>query len=109
MTNHCKNLRRKAAAEYLEEKHGIVRAPSTLAKLAVVGGGPTFRRDGRIPLYRTDDLDDWAESRLSAPMRFTSDVTSPKSSMNGRKQADVGAEQKHPDDAATEARSDMGA
>jgi hypothetical protein len=69
----CKNLRRKGASQYLEEKHGIVRAPSTLAKLAVVGGGPTFRRDGRIPLYRTDDLDDWAKSRLSAPMRSTSE------------------------------------
>jgi hypothetical protein len=69
----CKNLRRKAASQYLEDKYGIHRAPATLAKLAVIGGGPPFRRDGRTPLYSTDDLDQWAISRLSAPMRSTSE------------------------------------
>jgi hypothetical protein len=73
----CKNLRRKAASQYLEDKYGIHRAPATLAKLAVIGGGPPFRRDGRIPLYSTDDLDKWATSRLSAPMRSTSDGATP--------------------------------
>jgi len=66
-------LRRKAASDYLRETHGLERAPSTLAKLAVIGGGPIFRRAGRIPLYTTDDLDNWAISLLSAPMRSTSD------------------------------------
>jgi hypothetical protein len=70
-------LRRKAASDYLRETHGLERAPSTLAKLAVIGGGPTFRRAGRIPVYATDDLDEWAISLLSPPMRSTSD-TSPK-------------------------------
>ena len=73
----CKNLRRKAASQYLEEKYGIHRAPATLAKLAVVGGGPPFRRDGRIPLYSVDDLDRWATSRLGALMRSTSDGATP--------------------------------
>jgi hypothetical protein len=73
----CKNLRRKGASQYLEEKHGIVRAPSTLAKLAVVGGGPPFRRDGRIPLYSTADLDQWATSMLGTLMRSTSDDATP--------------------------------
>jgi hypothetical protein len=80
----CKNLRRKGASQYLEEKHGIVRAPSTLAKLAVIGGGPPFRRDGRIPLYSTDDLDKWARSRLSAPMRSTSETVSPRDKVTPR-------------------------
>jgi hypothetical protein len=71
-----KLLRRKAASDYLRETHGLERAPSTLAKLAVIGGGPIFRRAGRIPLYTTDDLDDWAISLLSAPMRSTSDISS---------------------------------
>ena len=66
-------LRRKAASDYLRETHGLERAPSTLAKLAVIGGGPIFRRAGRIPLYTTDDLDAWAESLLGPPMRSTSD------------------------------------
>jgi hypothetical protein len=68
-----KLLRRKAASDYLRETHGLERAPSTLAKLAVIGGGPIFRRAGRIPLYSTDDLDCWATSLLSAPMRSTSE------------------------------------
>ena len=69
-----KLLRRKAASDYLRETHGLERAPSTLAKLAVIGGGPVFRRAGRIPLYSPDDLDCWAESLLSAPMRSTSEA-----------------------------------
>jgi hypothetical protein len=69
-----KLLRRKAASEYLNQNHGVQRATSTLAKLAVVGGGPVFRRDGRVPLYSTDDLDLWAASLLSQPMRTTSDL-----------------------------------
>jgi hypothetical protein len=68
-----KLLRRKAASDYLRETHGLERAPSTLAKLAVIGGGPIFRRAGRIPLYSSEDLDVWAESLLSAPMRSTSE------------------------------------
>ena len=74
----CKFLRRRAASQYLRETHGLERAPSTLAKLAVIGGGPIFRRAGRIPLYSPNDLDCWAESLLSAPMRSTSDTASPK-------------------------------
>ena len=68
-----KLLRRKAASDYLRETHGLERAPSTLAKLAVIGGGPIFRHAGRIPLYSPEDLDAWAESLLSAPMRSTSE------------------------------------
>jgi hypothetical protein len=70
-------LRRKAASKYLDETHGIQRAPSTLAKLAVLGGGPIFRRAGRVPLYSTDDLDEWVASLLSGPMRSTSDTAAP--------------------------------
>jgi hypothetical protein len=73
-------LRRKAASDYLRETHGLERAPSTLAKLAVIGGGPIFRRAGRIPLYSSEDLDAWAESLLSAPMRSTSEGSSAKPS-----------------------------
>jgi hypothetical protein len=73
-------LRRKAASQYLDETWGVIRTPSTLAKYAVIGGGPVFRRDSRFPLYLPDDLDAWAASRLSAPMRSTSDQVSPKNS-----------------------------
>jgi hypothetical protein len=67
-------LRRKAASDYLRETHGAPYAPSTLAKYAVVGGGPVFRRIGRVPLYSTDDLDSWVASKLTGTMRSTSDA-----------------------------------
>ena len=67
-------LRRSEAAAYLLETHGIHRAVGTLAKLAVVGGGPRFRVAGRTPLYSTDDLDAWVESILSPPVRSTSEL-----------------------------------
>jgi hypothetical protein len=75
MGNH-RLLRRTAASNYLDEVHGLHRAPSTLAKLAVIGGGPIFRRAGRVPYYSTEDLDDWVASKLSAPMLSTSDTAS---------------------------------
>jgi hypothetical protein len=73
-------LRRKAASQYLDETWGMNRAPSTLAKLAVIGGGPIFRRAGRVPVYATEDLDNWARSLMSVPMRSTSDATTAKAS-----------------------------
>lgn len=66
-------LRRKDAAQYLIERYGH-GSPRTLAKLAVIGGGPMFRRFGRIVVYDPADLDKWAQSRLSQPMASTSDV-----------------------------------
>jgi hypothetical protein len=65
-------LRRGSASAYLRARHGLVFAPSTLAKLAVTGGGPVFRRVGRFPVYTPNDLDDWVTSKLSAPMLSTS-------------------------------------
>jgi hypothetical protein len=80
-------LRRKAASEYLSATWGVHRAPSTLAKLAVTGGGPTFRLVGRVPYYSPDDLDEWVLSKLSRPMRSTSDTDPGKDDVidsNGR-------------------------
>jgi hypothetical protein len=75
-----KLLRRKAASEYLHEAHGLDRAPSTLAKLAVTGDGPVFRRLGRIPLYAPADLDAYVTSKLSPRMRSTSQAAPEKAS-----------------------------
>jgi hypothetical protein len=66
-------LRRRDAAAALRAA-GYPTAPATLATLACRGGGPPFRRFGRVPLYRWADLLDWAGSRLSAPMRSTSEA-----------------------------------
>ena len=96
-------LRRKAASQYLEETWGLNRAPGTLAKYAVIGGGPTFRRAGRVPLYTTDDLDKWVASKLEEPMRSTSDTAAPKAEITGRStQPDAGSERQGGNDGASE-------
>ena len=71
-------VRRKQAGEYLQSKYGF-GAPNTLAKLAVVGGGPEYRMAGRFPLYRIADLDYWALSKIGAPVRSTSEARASRS------------------------------
>ena len=65
-------LRRHALAHALSAA-GYPTAPATLATMATRGGGPPYRLYGRIPLYRWGDALAWAESRLSAPRRTTSE------------------------------------
>ena len=67
--------RREAAAHLLEKfgRPGSVTA-STLAKLAVVGGGPRFHRFGRKVGYKPCDLDEWGLSRCSGPRQNTSNA-----------------------------------
>jgi hypothetical protein len=66
-------LTRVAAADALTTA-GFPVSPATLATKATRGGGPPFQRFGRVPLYRWDDLLDWAQSRLSPPLRSTSEA-----------------------------------
>jgi hypothetical protein len=73
MKSYFKRYRRKAASEYLKDRWGIERAPSTLAKYACLGGGPRFESAGRVPLYPEPELDEWAQSILSPLRRSTSD------------------------------------
>lgn len=72
MTPTTHYLRRTAAARYVREIWGLPCSSKWLAKLAVVGGGPIYRKAGRFPLYSPKDLDQWAESRIGAPRRSTS-------------------------------------
>lgn len=65
-------LRRREAAEALSSM-GFPTSEKTLATKATRGGGPPFRRYGRIPLYRWGDALAWAENRLSPPLRSTSE------------------------------------
>ncbi|MFP1631947.1 hypothetical protein ACLB6G_09440 [Zhengella sp. ZM62] len=67
-------MRRKAAANYIEDQWGIPCSPAWLAKLAVVGGGPRFRKAGRFPLYAIEDLDHWASTRLGQLVSSTSEL-----------------------------------
>jgi len=66
-------LRRKQAADHISRVWGIPISPRTLAKLAVVGGGPPFRKAGRFPMYEPADLDAWIERRLGPKRTSTSE------------------------------------
>ena len=65
---------RKEAAAYLRESWGIPTSDKTLAKLAVIGGGPVFRKAGRVPLYPEDGLDEHARKKLSPRVASTSEL-----------------------------------
>jgi hypothetical protein len=66
-------LRRAEAARYIQDTYGFPCSRQWLAKLAVVGGGPIYRKAGRTPIYSPRDLDQWATLRIGGPRRSTSD------------------------------------
>ena len=68
-------FRRTEAADFVTESFGIPCSPKTLAKLAVLGGGPVFRKAGRFPLYAAGDLHAWAKGKLGPPVKSTSELT----------------------------------
>lgn len=67
-------LRRCEASTYLEKKHGITVATTTLAKWASVGGGPAFEKFGRQPLYEPAVLDAWVAQKLGKARASTSET-----------------------------------
>jgi hypothetical protein len=67
-------LRRSDAASYITERYGFPCSRQWLAKLAVIGGGPMFRKAGRYPIYEPTELDRWAEARIGPQQRSTSEV-----------------------------------
>ena len=75
-------LRRDEAARYIQAVYGFSCSRQWLAKLAVIGGGPVYRKAGRTPIYAPDDLDAWASARIGKPQRSSSDV-GPKSGLEG--------------------------
>lgn len=73
-SENLKRLRRKEASRYLKDRWGLDRAPTTLAKLATIGGGPKFQKAARVPLYSTQDLDEWVKGMLTPPVGSTSEL-----------------------------------
>jgi len=65
-------FRRSDAATYVRTTYGFPCSRQWLAKLAVIGGGPIYRKAGRYPIYSTADLDAWAASRIGARRHSTS-------------------------------------
>jgi hypothetical protein len=66
-------LTRPGAAQYLTAR-GLPVSKCTLQKWATTGGGPLYRIFGNKALYTAADLDAWAQEKLSAPRRSTSDL-----------------------------------
>jgi hypothetical protein len=65
-------LRRAGASEYLQQRWGLHFTADTLSNLAVSGEGPVYRLAGRYAVYAEEDLDSWAQSRITAPRRKAS-------------------------------------
>jgi hypothetical protein len=70
-------LRRTEVAEALT-RAGFPTSPNTLATKATRGGGPPYQLWGRIPLYTWREALAWAEGKLTAPQRSTSETDNRK-------------------------------
>jgi hypothetical protein len=68
---HQHYLDRREAAEYLTNR-GLKTSWRTLQKMATVGGGPVYRVFGIRAVYTSDDLDNWANQKITAPRYSTS-------------------------------------
>ncbi|GJD46809.1 hypothetical protein AFCDBAGC_4693 [Methylobacterium cerastii] len=76
-TAHTERLmRRVEAASFIRETFGVSCCASTLAKLAVVGGGPEYQKFGRFPLYTPSACRAWVQGRLSRRVTSTSELSS---------------------------------
>ena len=65
MQNYARRyLTRPEAAFYLSG-HGFPVTKNTLQKFATIGGGPEYSIFGNRALYTTENLDAWAEARLT--------------------------------------------
>ena len=65
-------LRRRQAADYSQSKYGF-GAMATLAKGAVTGDTPCYRKAGKMVLYTKASLDEWALKKIGPPQRSTSE------------------------------------
>lgn len=72
--NSITPLRRDEASAYIRDQYRLPCSEKYLAKLAVVGGGPLFRKASRFPIYDKADLDSWAQARISGKVSSTSQL-----------------------------------
>jgi hypothetical protein len=68
-----RDMTRVETAQYISD-HFFPCSPRTLAKLAVIGGGPPFRKAGRVPLYGEASTDAWAESKIGPLVHSTTEL-----------------------------------
>lgn len=70
LTTQPEYLTRTQSAEWLTSNGYPIKA-GYLAKLATIGGSPTYQIFGNRALYRPADLLAWARNRISAPLENT--------------------------------------
>ena len=66
-------LTRPEAASYLSER-GLPVSKNTLQKFATTGSGPEYSIFGNRALYTPENLEAWAEARLTASRKSTSET-----------------------------------
>jgi hypothetical protein len=69
-----RDMTRIEAAQYITD-HWFPCSPKTLAKLAVIGGGPAFRKAGRVPLYSVSSCDQYGNGKIGPLVHSTADLT----------------------------------
>lgn len=69
-----RDMTRSEAAQYITS-HWFPCSPKTLAKLAVIGGGPAFRKAGRVPLYSPSACDDYGRSKIGPLVYSTAELS----------------------------------
>ena len=67
-------LTRPDAARRIREVHGLPCTSETLATKAWDGSGPPYRVAMGKTFYDPDDVDRWAQSRISPPVRKAADA-----------------------------------
>jgi hypothetical protein len=69
-----KFLTRRQASQYISTRY-FPCAAATLARLAVTGGGPIFRKAGTLMvIYEAHRLDEWARQRISDEFQTSTSV-----------------------------------
>lgn len=69
-------MRRVEAAAFIRETFGVSCCTGTLAKLAVIGGGPEYQKFGRFPLYSRGACRAWVQGRLTRRVTSTAELSS---------------------------------
>jgi len=67
-------LNTKEASAFLKNEFGLDLSEATLATMRCRGGGPAYRKWGRIPVYTPPNLRKFARERLGALHSSTSVV-----------------------------------
>ena len=70
----CPRLTRREAARRIREVHGLPCTVETLATKAWDGSGPPYRLAAGKTYYHPDDVDGWAQSRISPLVRRAADA-----------------------------------